>query len=162
MNVRASMSGVMVVAVLAGLTATNAVAQDGRAAPITLAGLSSTDRTPKSVPPPPPPSPPPQATFDVVDPALVGTWEIMVTKRGGRQARWIWQITGDGAYKFHAEPFGAAPPHEGTMTAANGQWTLHALKGLRNWSDGGSYELHDTIAVITGKLGTGAWKRSFE
>jgi hypothetical protein len=48
------------------------------------------------------------------------------------------------------------------MTAANGHWTLHALKGLRNYSDDGSYEFHDDVAVITGKLGTGAWKRRVE
>jgi hypothetical protein len=159
MYLRNLFSGLAIVAMLAGLIATKASAEDDRAAPIVLAGLSSTDRTPKPVSPQPPPLSP---SFDVVDPALVGTWEIMVTKRGGRQSRWIWQITGDGTYRFHAEPFGAAQPHEGTMTAASGHWTLHALKGLRNWSDGGSYELHDTIAVITGKLGTGAWKRSEE
>jgi hypothetical protein len=97
-----------------------------------------------------------------VDPALVGTWEIMVP--GGRgQSRWIWQMMGDGTYKFHAEGGRAAPPHEGTITAANGRWALHALKGLsKDYSDGGSYEIHDTIAVITGKLGTGYWKRSTE
>ena len=56
-----------------------------------------------------------------------------------------------------------APTHEGTLTAANGHWTLHALKGLsKDYGDGGSYEIHDTIAVITGKLGTGYWKRSVE
>jgi len=96
----------------------------------------------------------------VIDPALVGTWELIVTRRG-RQSRWIWQIVGDGTYKFHAEPFGAAPTHEGTMTAANGHWTLHALKGLRNHNDGGAYEFHDDIAVISGKLGSAVWKRRF-
>jgi hypothetical protein len=48
------------------------------------------------------------------------------------------------------------------MTAANGRWTLHALKGLRGYSDGGSYERHDAVAVITGKLGTGYWKQSIK
>ena len=48
------------------------------------------------------------------------------------------------------------------MTFANGRWTLHALKGMRNYSDAGSYEVHDATAVITGKLGTGYWKRSVE
>jgi hypothetical protein len=69
-------------------------------------------------------------------------------------------MMGDGTYKFHAEGGRATPPHEGTITAANGRWTLHTLKGLsKDYSDGGSYEIHDTIAVITGKLGTGsgAW-----
>jgi hypothetical protein len=46
------------------------------------------------------------------------------------------------------------------MTAANGHWTLHVMKGMRNWDDGGSYDVHDTTAVIIGKLGTGNWKRT--
>jgi hypothetical protein len=97
-----------------------------------------------------------------IDPALVGTWEIMVPSGRG-QSRWVWQMMGDGTYKFHAEGGRATPPHEGTITAANGRWTLRALKGLsKDYSDGGSYEIHDTIAVITGKLGTGYWKRSVE
>jgi uncharacterized caspase-like protein len=37
-----------------------------------------------------------------VDPALVGTWEIMVPNSRG-QSRWIWRIMSDGTYKFHAE-----------------------------------------------------------
>ncbi|TYL89533.1 hypothetical protein FXB40_35530 [Bradyrhizobium rifense] len=108
-------------------------------------------------------SPAPQhtPTSPAIDPALVGTWEIMVP--GGRgQSRWIWQIMGDGTYRFHAEPQRSARSHEGTITAANGHWTLHALRGLSNYSDGGAYEIHDALAVITGKLGTGAWKRSAE
>ena len=96
-----------------------------------------------------------------IDSALVGTWEIMVPSSRG-EARWIWQIMGDGTYKFRAEPSHGVLPHEGKMTAANGRWTLHALRGLKNYSDGGSYETHDTTAVITGKLGTGYWKRSVE
>jgi hypothetical protein len=97
-----------------------------------------------------------------VDPALVGTWEIMVPSGRG-QSRWVWQMTGDGTYKFHGEGGRAVPAHEGTIAAANGRWMLHALRGLsKDYSDGGSYEIHDTIAVITGKLGTGYWKRSVE
>jgi hypothetical protein len=108
-------------------------------------------------------SPPPSRapTSSTIDPALVGTWEIMMPSGRG-QSRWIWQIMGDGTYKFHAEPQRSARPHEGTITAANGHWALHALSGLSGYSDGGAYEIHDTLAVITGKLGTGAWKRSAE
>jgi caspase domain-containing protein len=102
------------------------------------------------------------ASPSAIDPALIGTWEIMVPS-GHSQSRWIWQIMGDGSYKFHAEGGRAVQPHEGTVTAANGHWTLHPLKGLpKDYRDGGSYEIHDTIAVITGKLGTGYWKRSAE
>jgi hypothetical protein len=109
-----------------------------------------------------PPSPALATPAAAIDPALVGTWEIMVPSGRG-QSRWVWQMMGDGTYKFHAEGGRATSPHEGTITAANGRWTLHALKGLsKDYSDGGSYEIHDTIAVITGKLGTGYWKRSVE
>jgi hypothetical protein len=156
MNRRAWSSGLAVVAMLAGLTATRAADEGQRAALLHLAGLSSSDRPSLTAPADSLPRP---ATPDIMDPALVGTWEIMAPHRGG-QSRWIWQILGDGTYRFHAEPYNSARPHEGVMTAVNGHWTLHALKGLRNWSDGGSYEIHDVVAVITGKLGTGAWKRS--
>ncbi|MHC2435137.1 caspase family protein [Bradyrhizobium sp. USDA 4451] len=105
--------------------------------------------------------PPPATPVGAIDPALVGTWEIMVASGRG-QSRWIWQIIADGTYKFHAEPFRSAQAHEGTVTFVNGRWTLHALKGLRNYSDAGSYEVRDSIAAITGKLGTGYWKRSVE
>ncbi len=105
---------------------------------------------------------PPATSATAIDPALVGTWEIMVPSGRG-QSRWIWQMMGDGTYKFHAEGGRATPAHEGTIAAANGRWTLHALKGLsKDYSDGGSYEIHDTVAVISGKLGTGYWKRSVE
>ncbi|UGX91590.1 caspase family protein [Bradyrhizobium barranii subsp. barranii] len=107
------------------------------------------------------PAPSGASMSSTIDPALVGTWEIMVPGRRG-QSRWIWQIMNDGTYKFHAVPQRSAHPHEGTMTAANGHWTLQARRGLSGYSDGGAYEIRDTLAVITGKLGTGAWKRSAE
>ncbi|WP_426424338.1 caspase family protein [Bradyrhizobium genosp. A] len=107
------------------------------------------------------PAPPRTTTSPTIDPALVGTWEIMVPSGRG-PSRWIWQIMGDGTYRFHAEPQRSARPHEGTIMAANGHWTLHATRGLSGYSDGGAYEIHDALAVITGKLGTGAWKRSAE
>jgi hypothetical protein len=96
-----------------------------------------------------------------IDPALVGTWEITVPNDRGL-SRWIWRIMRDGTYKFRAEGARAAPAHEGTITAMNGHWTLHATKGLTGYDDGGSYEVRDTMAVITGKLGTGYWKQSVQ
>jgi hypothetical protein len=42
----------------------------------------------------------------------------------------------------------------------NGDWSMHVIKGLRGYDDGGSYGFRDATAVITGKLGTGYWKRS--
>jgi len=103
------------------------------------------------------PAPPPSA----IDPALVGTWEITVPNDRGL-SRWTWRIMGDGTYKFRADGQRAAPAHEGTITATNGHWALHAMKGLTGYDDAGSYEVHDTTAVITGKLGTGYWKRSLQ
>jgi hypothetical protein len=35
----------------------------------------------------------------------------------------------------------------------NGDWSIQAIKGLAGYSDGGSYEVRDVLAVITGKLG---------
>ena len=96
-----------------------------------------------------------------IDPALVGTWEIMVPSDRG-MSRWIWRIMGDGTYKFRAEGPRAAPAHEGTIAAINGHWSIHANRGLTGYDDSGSYEIRDTAAVITGKLGTGYWKRSLQ
>jgi hypothetical protein len=104
---------------------------------------------------------PPAPLPSTIDPALVGTWEIMVPNDRGA-SRWIWRIMGDGTYKFHAEGRRAAPPHEGTITAIKGQWSIHAVRGLAGYKDGGSYEIRDTTAVITGKLGTGYWMRSLQ
>jgi hypothetical protein len=112
---------------------------------------------PAPAPSPTVPAPPPAA----VDPALVGTWEIMVPGDRGL-SRWTWRIMGDGTYKFHAEGAHAAPAHEGTITAMNGRWSIQAIKGITGWSDGGSYEVRGASAVITGKLGTGYWKRSLQ
>ncbi|WP_164937593.1 caspase family protein [Bradyrhizobium guangxiense] len=121
------------------------------------AAASTTALAPGSSPPPPSRLPAAAA----IDPALVGTWEIMVPS-GHEQSRWIWQIMANGTYRFRAEPPRAARAHEGTIMAANGRWSLHAIRGLSGYNDGGAYEVHDTLAMITGRLGTGAWKRSAE
>jgi hypothetical protein len=96
-----------------------------------------------------------------IDPALVGTWEIMVPSDRGL-SRWFWRIMDDGTYKFRAEGPRAAPAHEGTITAMSGHWSMYVIKGLAGYNDAGSYEVRDTTAVITGKLGTGYWKRSLQ
>jgi hypothetical protein len=77
-------------------------------------------------------------------------------------SRWIWRIMGDGTYKLRAEGPRAALAHEGTIAAINGRWPIHANRGLTGYDDGGSYEIRDTAAGITGKLGTGHWKRSLQ
>jgi Caspase domain len=120
------------------------------------AGTKQANAAPAAADAPPVPAPP-----LAIDPALVGTWEIMVPSDRG-QSRWTWRIMGDGTYKFRAEGPRAAPAHEGTMSATNGRWSIHAVRGLSGYTDGGSYEVRDTAAVITGKLGTGYWKRSLQ
>lgn len=47
------------------------------------------------------PAPPRRPTSPAIDPALVGTWEIMMPNGRG-QSRWIWEIMDDGTYRFHA------------------------------------------------------------
>jgi hypothetical protein len=127
----------------------------GQPSPADQASTKQANAAPAGAPSPTAPAPLPAA----IDPTLVGTWEIMVPSDRGL-SRWIWRIMGDGTYKFHAEGPRAAPPHEGTITAMNGHWSIHAIKGIAGYDDGGSYEVRDTTAVITGKLGTGYWKRS--
>ncbi|HLG83530.1 MAG TPA: caspase family protein [Bradyrhizobium sp.] len=120
------------------------------------AGAQQANAAPAAAAAPSVSAPPP-----AIDPMLVGTWQIMVPSDRG-QSRWVWNILGDGTYNFHAEGGRAIRPHEGKMTAVNGHWTLHATRGIAGWADGGSYEVRDTTAVITGKLGTGYWTRSLQ
>lgn len=103
----------------------------------------------------------PAPSSPAIDPALVGTWEITVPGKRG-PSRWVWNILGDGTYNFHSEGEHTAPAHEGTIAAMNGHWLMHVKKGIPGYEDGGSYEVRDTTAVITGKLGTGSWKRSLQ
>jgi hypothetical protein len=126
------------------------------------AGQTSTKQANATAAPdaPSPATPAPPAS-SAIDPTLVGTWEITVPSDRGL-SRWIWRIMEDGTYKFRAEGPRAARPHEGTITAMNGHWSIHAKKGLTDYDDSGSYEVRDTTAVITGKLGTGYWKRSLQ
>src|SRR5579885_807669 len=94
-----------------------------------------------------------------VDPAIVGTWEIMVPNSQG-VARWVWEIHADGTYSFHSEGSRAAPPHSGNVTFMNGMWALQATTGLPGWTDGGTYQVSDpNTLVATGRLGTGIWRR---
>ncbi len=75
-------------------------------------------------------------------------------------SRWIWRIMRDGTYKFRAEGPRAAPAHERYDYRHERSLDATANKGLTGYDDGGSYEVRDATAVITGKLGTGYWKQS--
>jgi hypothetical protein len=94
----------------------------------------------------------------IVDPALVGTWQMSVPNPQGT-ALWIWKINADGTYSFHAEGPGSAPPHSGNFSAAGGQYTLKAT--TMNWTDSGTYLLvNPAMMQATGRLGTGFWQRA--
>jgi len=95
----------------------------------------------------------------VVDPGAVGTWETMIPSKQG-MARWTWDILPGGTYRFRNEGPGPVKRHEGTIAVSNGRWTLHSTRGLAGWRDGGSYEFRDVnTLVMTGRLGTGIWRR---
>ena len=88
-----------------------------------------------------------------VDPALVGLWGLNVSS-----GIWVWQISANGTYTFHTEAPDNTLPHDGTFTASNGKYTLHSI--VSPWDDQGTYTMQGSTAVVmTGKLGTGTWKR---
>ncbi len=93
----------------------------------------------------------------VVDPALVGTWQLSVPNPQGT-ALWIWKINADGSYSFHSEGPGSPPPHSGSFSATGGQYTLKST--TMNWTDSGAYQvLNPSTMEATGRLGTGVWQR---
>ena len=95
-----------------------------------------------------------------VEDGAVGTWEMSVPNNRG-VARWTWEIQPTGAYHFRSRGPGAAPAHDGTISVTDGKWTMRAISGLPGYEDGGSYELKDrNTLVMTGKLGTGVWRRA--
>jgi len=96
---------------------------------------------------------PPGGQPGSVDPAFVGLWGINVS--GGI---WVWQISANGTYTFHSEAPDNAPSHDGTFTASNGKYTLHAFNMY--WDDQGTYTMQGSTAVlISAKLGKGTWQR---
>jgi hypothetical protein len=106
------------------------------------------------------PSPVRQPPTISIDQAAVGTWEMFVPNNRGT-AHWVWEIEPSGIYRFYSTGPGAAPAHDGTVSVADGKWSLHALRGLPGYTDGGSYEMKDPdTLVMTGKLGTGVWRRA--
>jgi hypothetical protein len=89
-----------------------------------------------------------------VDPVLVGTW-IMSRNPG----QWVWRVAGNGTYEFHSEAPDNTSSNNGTLTAASGHYTLHAIS--MTWDDAGTYVVQNQDEITaTGKLGTGIWKRA--
>jgi hypothetical protein len=96
---------------------------------------------------------PPGGQPGSVDRALVGLWKLNVNS-----GIWVWQISANGTYTFHSEAADSTPPHNGTFTASNVYYTLHAIS--MTWEDQGTYKMQGSTAVsMKGKLGTGTWVR---
>jgi hypothetical protein len=96
---------------------------------------------------------PPGGSTAMVDPNMVGTWELFINP-----GRWIWRVAPNGTYESHSEAMDNAPSSAGTFSASNGHYTLHAIS--MSWDDAGTYKVQSPgVVVATGKLGTGTWKR---
>ncbi len=96
---------------------------------------------------------PPGGQPGSVDPKLVGYWKLDVSS-----GIWVWQISANGTYTFHSEAPDNAPSHDGTFTASNGKYTLHAIN--TPWDDSGTYSLQSPdVMVSVGRLGKGTWYR---
>jgi len=90
-----------------------------------------------------------------LDAHLIGTWQLPV--KGGN---WVWEIAGDGSYKFHSEAMDGAPSHAGIFTASANQWTLTATSGIPSYTDNGQYLYQGpNIWMAKGKHGGAAWIR---
>jgi hypothetical protein len=88
-----------------------------------------------------------------VDPALVGVWELPV--QGGT---WRLAVDAAGHYQFTVDGANTAPPHSGTFTAHDGEWTMHATNIALD--DHGRYEIGAGGAVaLTGNRGVLSWRR---
>ena len=97
------------------------------------------------------------ACSGMVEPGLVGTWELMVPNVAG-VARWVWDIRAEGTYAFHAEGPGNVPAHSGRFEAQNGRYTLESTTTA--WADTGTYRLAAADSLYgSGKLGSAVWHR---
>jgi hypothetical protein len=97
------------------------------------------------------PSAPSSGSSGGPDRALVGTW-----KFEGTAADMLWVVRADGSYRVHG--WGVQLPQRGRFEGARGKWSASAS----NWQDSGSYELAGDTWRVTGKLGTGVWKRVWQ
>jgi hypothetical protein len=84
-----------------------------------------------------------------VDPALLGTWKL-----DSQGAGIFWVVRPDGFYRLH----GPSVPSKqfGRFEGGNGKWSVNAP----GWADQGTYKLSEPATwMVTGKFGTGTWKR---
>ena len=103
------------------------------------------------------PAPQASAARSPVEPGAQGLWTMKVPSPQGISTCY-WDVKASGTYS--AWCVGAAPvSHAGTVSVADGRWTLNAT--TMNYTDGGTYVFSNpNTMVMTGKLGTGAWLRS--
>jgi uncharacterized caspase-like protein len=106
---------------------------------------------------PPVSTPPAGAARSPVEPGVQGMWTMKVPSPQGISTCY-WDVKSSGSYT--AWCVGAAPlSHAGTVSVADGRWTLNAT--TTNYTDGGTYLFSNpNTLVMTGKLGTAAWLRS--
>ncbi len=89
-----------------------------------------------------------------IDPDVVGVWEMYVPFEDVR-ARFQLVVNQDSTYNFTSDNpiFG---PHSGKFTTIGGTWSMRGP----NWQDEGTYTVPDSkTLVMSGRYGTGAWKR---
>jgi hypothetical protein len=90
-----------------------------------------------------------------IDANIVGTWKLPL-----KNGSWVWEVRGNGTYKFHSEAHDGAPSHAGSFSAGHGHWSLSATTGLPGYKDSGLYLFQaPNIWMLTGKLGDAAWLR---
>jgi hypothetical protein len=99
-----------------------------------------------------------QTGASVIDPRLVGTWQLKVPSPAG-EALWIWEVRANGTYNFHIEGIpGFAAAHSGRIRAKDGRWNQQS--NGKEIADGGTYEVIDANRIrVTGTLGTAIWQR---
>jgi hypothetical protein len=119
-------------------------------APVSTAPVSTAPRSAT-------PTSPASASRSPVEPGAQGMWTMKVPSPQGISTCY-WDVRANGTYS--AWCVGPAPvAHAGTVSVADGRWTLSAT--TTNYTDGGTYVFaNPNTMVMTGKLGTGAWLRA--
>lgn len=93
-----------------------------------------------------------------VDPAVVGTWQTMMPGPEG-VTQLVWVIRADGTYTLTSDSL-TTPAQGGTIIFGNGQWVLTATTGNPGASDAGTYQIHPTTLLTSGKSGVTLWQKS--
>jgi len=88
-----------------------------------------------------------------VDRRMVGTWQLLVNP-----GYWIWRVAPNGTYEFHSEAMDNARTNAGTITASNGNYSMHALNLRFDYTATYSFQGPDTM-IVKGSLGTSTYHR---